>query len=141
VNKQSHCCCLPPLNASERHCKASAMPVGVKHRMFWHTVGKTPLDLFIYLFFPAKWKRLFMKPLQKYLLLLDTTVSAVLNDLCALKTHWGVHLLHKRPFTSKISVHQWFTDVHVVFPSPTAARFLKGFSDVFPPIFCLPSSI
>lgn len=38
-------------------------------------------------------------------------------------------------------MHQWLTDVHVVFPDPTVTGFLKGFSDAFLPVFCLPSGI
>lgn len=51
---------------------------------------KTPLDWFFFFFPPpAKWKWIFIKPLPKYLLLVDTMVSAVLNYLYALKNTLG----------------------------------------------------
>ena len=69
-------------------------------------------------------------------------VSAVLNYLYASKTYFGVficcikvHLPEKLLCTSSLLT------MYVVFPDPTAANFFKAFSDAFPPILYLPSSI
>lgn len=84
LNKQRHCCCLPPLNTSERHPKSSAAPskgstgcFGIQQERF-HWTG-----------FCSNLETTAIKLLRKYLLLLGTVVSAVLNYLYALKNTLG----------------------------------------------------
>lgn len=80
LKKQSHCCCLPPLNTSERHPKTSAASsewstgcFGIQQERFhWTDFGSNMVTTVI-------------KPLEKYLVLLGTVVSAVLNYLYTLK--------------------------------------------------------
>lgn len=84
LNKQSHCCCLPPLNISVRHPKTFAAPsewstgcFGVQQERFHWTDFCSNMETTV------------IKPSEKYLLLLGTVVSAVQNYLYALKNILG----------------------------------------------------
>jgi len=54
--------------------------------------------------------------------------------VCFKSLLWSARLLHKIQFTRKVSVHQWLTDLCVLFPDPTV-KFFKGFSDLYSSIF------
>lgn len=82
LTKQSHCWCLPPLHTSERHPKTSAL-TGAQNVLVYSRKDSTGQT------FAAIWKLTVIKPLEKYLLLLGTVVSAVLNYLYALKNILG----------------------------------------------------
>lgn len=80
LNKQSHCCCLPPLNTSDRRPKTSAAPSE------WSTgCFGIQQEIFHWTDFCSNMETTVIKPLENYLLLLGTVLSAVLNYLYALK--------------------------------------------------------